>query len=53
VPHFHLHVLPRHADDGVGLAWPAKRPPFERLAALGERVRDALASPVAAREGEE
>lgn len=53
VPHFHLHVLPRHADDGVGLAWPAKRPPFERLAALGERVREALATPVAAREGEE
>ncbi len=35
VPHFHLHVLPRHAGDGVGLEWPAKRPPFERLAALG------------------
>jgi histidine triad (HIT) family protein len=43
VPHFHLHVLPRHAGDGVGLEWPAKRPPFERLAALGDRVRTALA----------
>lgn len=44
VPHFHLHVLPRHPGDGVGLVWPAKRPPIERLAVLGERVRTALAA---------
>jgi len=44
VPHFHLHVLPRHAGDGVGLEWPAKRPPFERLAELAARVRSALAA---------
>lgn len=52
VSHFHLHVLPRHVDDGVGLVWPAKRPAFERLVALGERVRAALASPVAGPQGE-
>jgi histidine triad (HIT) family protein len=44
VPHFHLHVLPRHDGDGVALAWPAKRPPPARLAELGERVRRALAT---------
>src|SRR5258708_38318136 len=26
VPHFHLHVLPRHADDGAAITWPAKQP---------------------------
>ena len=44
VPHFHLHVLARHADDGVGLTWPVKRPPFERLQALAGRTRSALAA---------
>ncbi len=43
VPHFHLHVLPRHDGDGVALAWPAKRPPAARLVELGERVKRALA----------
>ena len=43
VPHLHLHVLPRHDGDGVGLEWPAKRPPFDRLVALSERTRAALA----------
>lgn len=41
VPHFHLHVLPRHADDGVALTWPRKDPPFEQLQALARRIRDA------------
>jgi histidine triad (HIT) family protein len=44
VPHFHLHVLPRHEGDGVALTWPAKRPLPERLAELGARVRRALAN---------
>jgi histidine triad (HIT) family protein len=25
--HFHIHVLPRHTDDGAAITWPAKRPP--------------------------
>ena len=37
--HFHLHVLPRHAGDGVGITWPAKRPPAEELARLAGIVR--------------
>ena len=41
--HFHLHVLPRHADDGVGLTWPAKRPPADELARLAERVKSGFA----------
>ena len=43
VPHFHVHILPRHADDGVGLTWPAKNPPQEELAATAANVRAALA----------
>jgi histidine triad (HIT) family protein len=42
VPHLHLHVLPRHEGDGVGLTWPAKNPPFAELQALAEKLRAAL-----------
>ncbi|MBL8379430.1 MAG: HIT family protein [Burkholderiales bacterium] len=38
VPHLHLHVLPRHADDGVTLGWPRKNPPMEELQALAGRI---------------
>ena len=38
VPHVHLHVLPRHADDGVGLTWPVKSPPLAELRALAARL---------------
>jgi histidine triad (HIT) family protein len=38
VPHLHLHVLPRHVDDGVSLAWPRKNPPLEELRKLAERI---------------
>ena len=41
VPHFHLHVLPRHENDGVGLVWPRKEPPMAELDALAERIRAA------------
>lgn len=36
--HLHLHVLPRYADDGVGLVWPRKEPGIERLRELAERL---------------
>lgn len=39
VPHLHLHVLPRHADDGVTITWPRKNPPLEELRALASRIR--------------
>jgi histidine triad (HIT) family protein len=39
VPHLHLHVLPRHADDGVTLGWPRKNPPLETLRELASRIR--------------
>ena len=39
VPHLHLHVLPRHANDGVDLTWPRKEPGMDRLRELAARLR--------------
>lgn len=39
VAHAHLHVLPRHAGDGVELTWPRKNPSLEELAALAARIQ--------------
>jgi len=39
VPHLHLHVLPRHDGDGVGLVWPRKEPGLDRLRELAARIR--------------
>jgi len=41
--HFHLHVVPRHANDGITLSWPRKDPPRERLEEYAARLRSALA----------
>lgn len=38
VPHLHLHVLPRHADDGVTITWPRKNPSIEELRTLAKRI---------------
>ena len=38
VPHFHVHVLPRHADDGVTLGWPRNEPALDELKELAARI---------------
>jgi len=43
--HFHMHVVPRHADDGIALTWPRKEPPAELLQGYAARLREALAGP--------
>jgi histidine triad (HIT) family protein len=40
--HFHMHVVPRHANDGVALSWPRKDPDREVLQAHALRLRQAL-----------
>jgi len=40
--HFHLHVVPRHANDGIALSWPRKDPPREMLEAYAGRLRAVL-----------
>ena len=42
--HFHLHVLPRHANDGVGLNWPRKEPAPVVLQDYAKRLRTACQS---------
>ncbi len=39
VPHVHVHVVPRYANDGAGLVWPRKDPPLAELQALAARIR--------------
>jgi histidine triad (HIT) family protein len=39
IPHFHLHVLPRTANDGVHLTWPRRSPPADELASLAQQIR--------------
>jgi histidine triad (HIT) family protein len=40
--HFHMHVVPRHAHDGIALTWPRKEPPREVLRAHAQRLIQAL-----------
>ena len=40
--HYHVHVLPRHAGDGMELTWPVKNPPREKLEEYAAKIRTAL-----------
>ncbi len=42
VKHFHMHVVPRHADDGIELTWPRKEPGPQVLAGYAEQLKSAL-----------
>lgn len=39
VPHLHVHVVPRYANDGVELVWPRKNPPLEELRRIAEQIK--------------
>lgn len=41
--HYHVHLLPRHAGDGMELTWPVKNPPRETLEDYAARIRARLA----------
>ncbi|HZS83465.1 MAG TPA: HIT family protein [Stellaceae bacterium] len=43
VPHFHLHVIPRRLDDGLVMNWELRPGDKAELAALAERLRNAMA----------
>jgi histidine triad (HIT) family protein len=45
--HYHVHLLPRHAGDGMELTWPVKNPPREMLESHAAKIRSALAKPIA------
>lgn len=40
--HFHMHVVPRHADDGCELTWPRAEPPADVLEGYARQIREAL-----------
>ena len=42
--HFHLHVVPRHGDDGIALSWPRKDPARDTLEGYAARLRQAVAA---------
>ena len=42
VGHFHMHVVPRHAHDGIALSWPRKEPGAQVLQGYAQRLRSAL-----------
>ncbi len=42
VGHVHLHVVPRHAGDGIDFSWPRKEPGPAALEEYAERLRAAL-----------
>ena len=39
--HYHVHLLPRHAGDGMELVWPVKNPPREKLEEYAAKIRAA------------
>lgn len=41
--HFHMHLVPRYADDGMNLSWPVKNPPREKLEENAAKIRRQLA----------
>lgn len=42
VAHFHLHVVPRHADDGITFTWPRKEPGGAVLEGYALQLRNAM-----------
>jgi len=42
VLHYHVHLLPRHAGDGMELTWPVKNPPRDQLEAYASKIRSVL-----------
>jgi histidine triad (HIT) family protein len=40
--HFHIHLVPRHDEDGMALSWPVKNPPREKLEEYAKRIREKL-----------
>ena len=36
--HYHVHLLPRHAGDGMELTWPVKNPPREKLEEYAAKI---------------
>ena len=42
VPHFHIHLLPRHKHDGLADFWPTKESKIEERKRIAEKMRDLI-----------
>jgi histidine triad (HIT) family protein len=42
--HFHIHLVPRHDDDGMALTWPVKNPPRDKLEEYARKIREKLSA---------
>jgi histidine triad (HIT) family protein len=42
--HYHVHLLPRHAGDGMELVWPVKNPSREKLEEYAAKIRGKMGS---------
>jgi histidine triad (HIT) family protein len=40
--HFHIHLVPRHENDGMNLTWPVKNPAREQLEEYATKLRARL-----------
>ena len=40
--HFHMHLVPRHENDGMNLTWPVKNPPRKALETNAAKIRARL-----------
>ena len=40
--HFHMHVIPRYADDGAGMNWEMKHGDMDAIGALAEQIVAAI-----------
>jgi histidine triad (HIT) family protein len=40
--HYHVHLVPRYAGDGMELTWPVKNPPREKLVEYAGKIRSSL-----------
>lgn len=40
--HFHMHVVPRHGNDGIALSWPRKEPGAQVLQGYAQQLQAAL-----------
>jgi histidine triad (HIT) family protein len=42
--HYHVHLVPRHAGDGMDLVWPVKNPPRDKLEEYARKIREKMGS---------
>ena len=42
VPHFHMHVIPRHMEDGLTMNWDLVQGDMDDIGALAEKIRGNL-----------